>query len=131
MVSAAEVEQVHNKRRAMEIDVIDAAELDGGKQGDSEDDEETVRYDNLDDPVRMYLKQMGRVALLTREQEVEICKQIEAAENESRRLMYGFGYAAKEHIALAEKLLSVPPKERFDRIVVDKVVENRERHLAV
>ena len=34
------------------------------------------------DPVRMYLRQMGKVPLLTREQEVEICKRIEAAEEE-------------------------------------------------
>ena len=37
----------------------------------------------LDDPVRMYLRQMGKVPLLTREQEVEICKRIEAAEEEA------------------------------------------------
>ena len=33
------------------------------------------------------------------------------------------------HIAIAEKLLSEPPKERFDRMVVDKKVANREGHL--
>ena len=44
------------------------------------DEEEGDRYDILDDPVRMYLRQMGKVPLLTREQEVEICKRIEAAE---------------------------------------------------
>src|SRR5258708_15381170 len=53
MVTAADLDQVHSKLRAMEIDVIDPAELEQGKQSDAEDDEETVRYDNLDDPVRM------------------------------------------------------------------------------
>src|SRR5207237_6742504 len=67
--------------------------------------------------------------LLTREQEVEICKRIEEAEAEMKRLVYGLGFAAKEHIAIAEKLLSEPPKERFDRVVVDKKVANREGHL--
>ena len=43
--------------------------------------------------------------------------------------MYGLGFAAKEHIALAEKLLAVPPKERFDRIVVDRLLDAREKHL--
>ena len=129
LVTPEDLDHVHTKLRNLEIEVVDPADVDRA-QGDSEDEGETHRLDFLDDPVRMYLKQMGRVALLTREQEVEICKQIEGAENESRGLMYGFGYAAKEHIALAEKLLSVPPKERFDRIVVDRVAENRERHLA-
>src|SRR5262245_37738883 len=46
-----------------------------------------------------------------------------------KRLFYGLGFTAKEHIAIAEKLLSEPPKERFDRVVVDKKVANREGHL--
>jgi len=59
---------------------------------------------------------------------VEICKRIEEAENETRRVIYGLGFTGKEHIALAEKLIAVPPKERFDRVIVDKLIDNRERH---
>jgi RNA polymerase primary sigma factor len=129
LVTAQDLDQVHSKLRAMEIDVVDPAELERGRQGDGEDDEETVRYDNLDDPVRMYLKQMGKVPLLTREQEVEICKEIEEAESEARQFVYSFGFAAKEHLAIAEKLMAVPPKERFDRVVVDKYADNREAYL--
>jgi RNA polymerase primary sigma factor len=129
MVTAEDLDQVHTKLRAMEIDIIDPADLESGKQADADEDEETGRYDTLDDPVRMYLKQMGKVPLLTREQEVEICKQIEEAETEARRLIYSFGFAAKEHLAIAEKLLALPPKERFDRVVVDKFLENREGYL--
>jgi RNA polymerase primary sigma factor len=77
----------------------------------------------------MYMNQMGKVPLLTREQEVEICKKIEDAEMEMKRIVYSLGFAAKEHIAIAEKLLSEPPKERFDRVIVDKQVANRDRHL--
>src|SRR6185369_17958413 len=88
-----------------------------------------MRLDILDDPVRMYLKQMGQVPLLTREQEVEICKRIEEAENQVRNIIYSFGFTGKEHIALAEKLISEPPKERFDRVIVDKKIEGREKHL--
>src|SRR5439155_177473 len=64
-----------------------------------------------------------------RDQAVEICKRIEEAELEMKRLVYGLGFTAKEHIATAEKLLAEPPKERFDRIVVDKKVATREGHL--
>jgi RNA polymerase primary sigma factor len=78
--------------------------------------------------VRMYLKQMGQVPLLTREQEVEISKRIEDAEEGARRLVYRFGFCGKEHIALAEKLLAEPPKERFDRIVLEKKSETRDQH---
>jgi RNA polymerase primary sigma factor len=67
--------------------------------------------------------------LLTREQEVEICKKIEDAETEMKNIVYSLGFTAKEHIAIAEKLLSEPPKERFDRVIVDKKIANREGHL--
>jgi DNA-directed RNA polymerase sigma subunit (sigma70/sigma32) len=56
-------------------------------------------------------------------------RRIEQAELEMKRLVYGLGFAAKEHCAIAEKLLAEPPKERFDRIVVDHKVATRERHL--
>jgi RNA polymerase primary sigma factor len=77
----------------------------------------------------MYLKQMGALPLLTREQEVEISKRIEMAETELRKVVYRFGFTAKEHLALAEKLLADPPRERFDRVVLDKKIGSREAHL--
>ena len=79
----------------------------------------------------MYLRQMGKVPLLTREQEVEICKRIEEGETAARRILFEFGFTGKEHVALAEKLLSDPPRERFDRVIVDKKVESRATHLSV
>jgi RNA polymerase primary sigma factor len=78
----------------------------------------------------MYLKQMGQVPLLTREQEVEISRRIENSENAITRAFYGFGFAAKEHIALAEKLICLPPKERFDRVIIESKAEQRDQHLA-
>ncbi len=129
IATPADLDQVLTKLRALEIEIIDAAEVDRGRQNEADDQDETGRYDLLDDPVRMYLRQMGRVPLLTREQEVEICKHIEAAEQDACRILHGFGFAAKEYLALADKLLAVPPKERFDRVIVDKVAGDRPRHL--
>jgi RNA polymerase primary sigma factor len=60
---------------------------------------------------------------------VAICRRIEDAENEVKRILYGLGFAAKEHIALAEKLIAEPPKERFDRVILDARLPARERHL--
>src|SRR5690242_17808037 len=77
----------------------------------------------------MYLKQMGQVALLSREQEVEISKRIESSDLEIKRIIYGLGFAGKEHIALAEKLICDPPKERFDRVVQENAMEGRENHI--
>jgi len=127
----AQLDDVCLKLRNLEVEIVDQAEVDhiNVKQVEVEVEEEKGRLDILDDPVRMYLKQMGQVPLLTREQEVEISKRIEDAENEIKRIIYGFGFAGKEHIALADKLLSEPPKERFDRVVLDNKIEGREKHL--
>jgi len=125
-----DLDDIYVKLRNLEVEIVDQAEVDRIKRADAEDeDEEKGRLDILDDPVRMYLKQMGQVPLLTREQEVEISKRIEAAEEKVKGIVCGFGFAAKEHIALAERLLSLPPKERFDRVVLDQKVETREKHL--
>ncbi len=130
IVTPDDVDEVYAKLAALEIEIVDQAEVDRVKQPEVEEEEDDKdRLDVLDDPVRMYLRQMGKVPLLTREQEVEICKRIEDAENQVRRIIYSLGFAAKEHIALAEKLLSEPPKERFDRVIVDKKIEGRENHL--
>jgi len=130
--SPAHLDHVFAKLRELEIEIVDAAEVDRVKPVNAEElEEEELRLDALDDPVRMYLKQMGAVPLLTREQEVEISKRIEAAETELRRVIYRFGFTAKEHLALTEKLLAEPPRERFDRVVLDKKVDSREAHLKV
>src|SRR6202051_2541803 len=131
VVSPVDLDQIYAKLNSLEIDIVEQAEVDRVKQPEPEEEEEKGRLDILDDPVRMYLRQMGKVPLLTREQEVAICKRIEVAENEQKRIIYSFGFTAKEHIALAEKLISEPPKERFDRVIVDKKVESRERHLKI
>jgi RNA polymerase primary sigma factor len=120
------LDEILAKLRELEIEIVDHAEA--GKEPD-EEEIESRHLDALDDPVRMYLKQMGAVPLLTREQEVEISKRIEKADNELRAVVYNFGFAGKEHIALAEKLLAEPPRERFDRVVIDKHVASRETHL--
>ncbi len=129
IVSPEELDEIYIKLRNLDVEIVDQAEVDRVKQPEPEEEEDKSRLDILDDPVRMYLKQMGQVPLLTREQEVEISKRIETAENELKRIIYSFGFSGKEHIALAEKLISEPPKERFDRVIVDKKIENRENHL--
>jgi len=128
-ITPADLDQVLTKLQNLDLEIIEAAELDRSSSPEAGEEEEAPRRDILDDPVRMYLRQMGRVPLLTREQEVEICRRIEAADEEARRFIYGFGFTGKEHVALAERLLAVPPKERFDRVIVDKFADSRERHL--
>ncbi|PYL47610.1 MAG: RNA polymerase sigma factor RpoD [Verrucomicrobia bacterium] len=118
---------------AMEIDIIEASEVDRYKEGKKESEEEEEeekhesRFEILDDPVRMYLKQMGQVPLLTREQEVQISKRIEEAEHLVQQHINRFGFTAQAHLDLAQKLTE--GQERFDRVILDKKIESRERYM--
>jgi len=128
--TAEDLDEIHQRLSNLDIEIVDQDEVERAKQTtENEDEDERARLDSLDDPVRMYMRQMGKTPLLTREQEVEICKRIEDAELNVKRIIYSFGFTAKEHIALAEKLISEPPKERFDRVIVDSKIEGRENHL--
>src|SRR6266536_3061085 len=129
LISAEGLAEVYRTLGNLDIEIIDQSEVDRAQQRQPEEAEEEAKLDALDDPLRMYLSQMGKVPLLTREGEVAICKRIEDAESEVKRILYSLGFAAKEHIALAEKLIAEPPKERFDRVVLDARLPVRERHL--
>ena len=126
-----EMETIMGRLRGMEIDIIEASEVDRYKdvKKDSEEEEEKPepKLDILDDPVRMYLKQMGQVPLLTREQEVEISKRIEDAEINVQKHINRFGFIARAYLDLAQKLIE--RRERFDRVILDKKIESRERYM--
>ena len=132
LVDPGDVDAIMQQLRDMEFDIIDASEVDRfkDKKRDSADDEpepKDQKLDILDDPVRMYLKQMGQVPLLTREQEVEISKRIEDAEIEVAKQLHLFGFVADSYLELADKLTK--GKERFDRVILDKKIESRERYM--
>jgi len=126
------MEEILSRLNSMEFDIIDASEVDRIEKIRTEKAEPVrekpdTKLDILDDPVRMYLKQMGLTPLLTREEEVEISKRIETAEHNILRYLHRFGFIADAYLGLAQKLID--GKERFDRIIIDKKVENRERHM--
>jgi RNA polymerase primary sigma factor len=132
VTDADELDAILTRLRRMEINIIEASEVDNYKDGkkDTEEEEEEKpepKLDILDDPVRMYLKQMGQVPLLTREQEVEISKRIEEAETMVQKNINRFGFIAQAHLDLAQKLTE--GGERFDRVILDKKIESRERYM--
>jgi RNA polymerase primary sigma factor len=129
-----EFDRIYSRLASLEITIVDdvhAEAPDSSKEPEAgaPEEEQKIPFDGLDDPVRVYMRQMSKVPLLNREQEITICKQIEEADNERKRILYGLGFTAKEHIALAEKLIAIPPKERFDRVIVDSKIEDRDLHL--
>ena len=48
---------------------------------------------------------------------------------EARRILYSLGFAAKEHLLLAEKLLSTPPRESFERVIRSEKHRDPTAHL--
>jgi len=134
ITDANELDAILTRLRRLEIDVIEASDVDRHKEvkKDLEEEEEEkpeTKLDILDDPVRMYLKQMGQVPLLTREQEVEISKRIEEAETMVQKHINRFGFTARAHLDLAQKLTE--GRERFDRVILDKKIESRERYMKI
>jgi len=134
VTDANELDAILTRLRRLEIDVIEASDVDRHKDVKKDVDEEEeekpeTKLDILDDPVRMYLKQMGQVPLLTREQEVEISKRIEEAENMVQKHINRFGFTARAHLDLAQKLTE--GRERFDRVILDKKIESRERYMKI
>jgi RNA polymerase primary sigma factor len=113
--------------RGMEIEVLDESEVENflSKQDDKRAAGEKI--DVLDDPVRMYLKQMGQVPLLTREQEVEISMRIEEAEIHIRQLFTTMGCATEAFLNLARKVADGTENTRFDRVISDKHADSRNK----
>jgi len=91
-------------------------EEEEGEEDDKSDFEEL--FERTNDPVRMYLREMGSVSLLTREGEVEIAKRIEAGLNEAFDAAFSGSLAVEEMVTLGHKLET---SEVSLRAVVDSI----------
>ncbi|MDA0323481.1 MAG: RNA polymerase sigma factor RpoD [Verrucomicrobia bacterium] len=114
--------------RGMDIEIVEAADVDKVRKRPEKTSKsgKSAKLDFFDDPIRMYLHQMGQVPLLTREQEVEICQRIETAEIGLKVVFNQLGVSPVLYLELVERLEN--GDERFDRIVTDKVVDSREKY---
>jgi len=80
----SKIEQIYEYLEAQNIDIL-------GNLNDVELDESDIDISNLpdgisiDDPVRMYLKEIGKVPLLSADQEIELAKRMEKGDQEAKK----------------------------------------------
>jgi RNA polymerase primary sigma factor len=91
--------------------IVDSPPKEGGlgigeKEGEEKevDEDEEYAYSRTSDPVRMYLRKMGSVSLLTREGEVEIAKRIEDGERKMLQAVLNSSVAVEELLEIGERL---------------------------
>jgi RNA polymerase primary sigma factor len=87
--------------------------------------EDDASVDATDDPVRMYLMQMGQIPLLTRMQEVSSAKKIEACRVRFRHSMLATDYVLQGAVELLEKVKS--GELRLDRTIEVSVTNTSEK----
>src|SRR5256712_9710509 len=105
--SSDELDDIFSMFGSMGIEVVDSEqkyrEKAEGEEG-AELDLTPGALDKTNDPVRMYLREMGTVPLLTREGEVEIAKRIERGKNAMLRAIARTPLAALEVARYGERL---------------------------
>lgn len=117
IVSSDQIDDVMSMFGEMDIEVVDSAQkvkipkvkLDLEEDEEQDGEQEEVEFEpgvlgRTSDPVRMYLREMGSVSLLTREGEVEIAKRIEEGDRDVARVIYNTPITVKEVIALGDML---------------------------
>jgi RNA polymerase primary sigma factor len=111
IVSSDQIDDVLMMFDEMDIDVVD--DLQGlkveeekalEKEEEEGDELEMEGFGKVTDPVRMYLREMGSVSLLTREGEVEIAKRIESGKREVLSVVLSCPMAVKEIVNLGNAI---------------------------
>lgn len=82
-----------------------------------------------EDPVRMYMRQMGRVRLLTPDEESEVFVSLEAAERKCRELFNRYGFATKMYQKVLDQIEN--QSVRFDSVVSDAFEGGRDCYMAL
>ncbi|MCM2359283.1 MAG: RNA polymerase sigma factor RpoD, partial [Geobacteraceae bacterium] len=117
IVSSEQIDDVMSMFGEMDIEIVDSVQkvkipkvkLELEEEEELEGEQEEVEFEpgalgRTSDPVRMYLREMGSVSLLTREGEVEIAKRIEEGERDMASVILNTPITVKEVISLGDRL---------------------------
>jgi len=116
-IATEQIDDVMGMFGDMDIEIVDSSQkvkipklkIDMEEDEEAEGEAEEVEFEpgsigRTSDPVRMYLREMGSVSLLTREGEVEIAKRIEDGERDVASVILNTPITIKEVLQLGEKL---------------------------
>ncbi|MEW5758346.1 MAG: RNA polymerase sigma factor RpoD [Candidatus Omnitrophota bacterium] len=110
--SVQEIDEVFDLLGSEDIEIVedkkDTLDLQDAAQELNKEDVESIaqeRVSPMDDPVKMYLKQMGSIDLLSREEEIDLAKKIEEREKNLFQVVLVTKFAKKEIIKLFEEIL--------------------------
>lgn len=108
-LSPEQIEDIYDYLEKSDVDVLGVVVEKEDKEDEGEEEEEEIELDlslpdgvNIDDPVRMYLKEIGKVNLLTAEEEIELAKRMEEGDE-----------FAKQRLAEANLRLVVSIAKRY------------------
>src|SRR5512136_1805915 len=125
IVDASTQVKVEDKSQPAEAEAEEEAETEAApRPAEVEEEEEDDGYSKTNDPVRMYLRKMGSVSLLTREGEVEIAKRIEDGERRVLQVVLNSPVAIDEILDLGDKLRR--QKVRVKEVVKDADEDDEE-----
>jgi RNA polymerase primary sigma factor len=82
----------------------DEVNLEETVEEEAEEEEVEIGVGKTDDPVRLYLKEMGTVPLLSKEGEVSIAKRIEEGKREAAQILYNLPFSLQDVRDLGDKL---------------------------
>ena len=97
-----DIEVVEKHKKISDSEKKDDSDSD--KLAETEEADEVATFGSVTDPVKMYLREMGLVTLLSREGEIEIAKKIEAGEQEVLRAMLETTLGIDSIINLGEQI---------------------------
>jgi len=107
VASPEEIDELLTLLGKENIEIVNKPSSTSSAQAEERDEaeEEGPELKQLDDPVKMYLRQMGQIPLLTREQELALAKKIEAAEWAFRDLVLQLPFVRRELLRLLDELI--------------------------
>ena len=133
IVESAETERAPKATEGEEA-IEESEESDSSEENEKEIDLTPGALSRTDDPVRLYLKEMGSVALLSREGEIEIAKRIEEGKKDIATVVYGLPMTLEFVLNLRDQLKNgkidvreivpvVETEEDFEEEAVEKDYE--------